>query len=156
MKLEATGSATITWELQSDSQLPEGLALDSDGTIHGTPTAAVTEHGFTVVAANTAGSDTKTYMISVGESHPATFFRHSAATSISVKKGVKYEIEPLTDDASWLQYVSFSSSKTTVAVVVIENGKAVVSTKATGTATINVYYKNGDVSFSYKFTVKVV
>ena len=54
--LAATGTAPITWSIESGS-LPAGLALSGD-TISGTPTAAGT-FTFTVKAANGAGSDTK-------------------------------------------------------------------------------------------------
>ncbi len=54
--LTATGTAPITWSIESGS-LPAGLTLSGD-TISGTPTAAGT-FTFTVKAANGAGSDTK-------------------------------------------------------------------------------------------------
>lgn len=54
--LAATGTAPITWSIDSSS-LPAGLTL-SDGTISGTPTTAGT-FTFTVKAANSAGSDTQ-------------------------------------------------------------------------------------------------
>lgn len=54
--LAATGTAPITWSIESGS-LPAGLTLSGD-TISGTPTAAGT-FTFTVKAANAAGSDTK-------------------------------------------------------------------------------------------------
>lgn len=54
--LAATGTAPITWSIESGS-LPAGLTLSGD-TISGTPTAAGT-FTFTVKAANGAGSDTK-------------------------------------------------------------------------------------------------
>lgn len=54
--LAATGTAPITWSIDSSS-LPAGLTL-SDGTISGTPTTAGT-FTFTVKATNSAGDDTK-------------------------------------------------------------------------------------------------
>lgn len=54
--LAATGTAPITWSIDSSS-LPAGLTL-SDGTISGTPTTAGT-FTFTVKAANSAGDATK-------------------------------------------------------------------------------------------------
>ena len=59
-KLEATGN-NITW---SASGLPDGLTLNSDGTINGTPTTAGTST-FTVKAENTAGSDSKELTLTI-------------------------------------------------------------------------------------------
>ena len=62
-KLEATGDPTITWSVTSGS-LPDGLSLNSDGTITGTPTAEGTST-FTVKAENSVGSDSKELMLTV-------------------------------------------------------------------------------------------
>ena len=59
--LTATGS-NITW---SSNDLPAWLTLDSDGTISGTPTTANT-YTFTVTAKNSAGSDDKTFTLTIG------------------------------------------------------------------------------------------
>jgi len=56
-QLAATGTAPITWTLQSGS-LPTGLTLSSAGLISGTPTVANT-FSFTVKATNSAGSATR-------------------------------------------------------------------------------------------------
>ena len=63
--LNASGSAPITWTLQSGSSLPAGLNLVSNlgptlGGISGTPTTPGS-FSFTVVATNSAGSTTQTY-----------------------------------------------------------------------------------------------
>jgi len=62
-QLEATGTAPITWSLESGS-LPNGLSLSGAGLISGTPTAAGTSN-FTVKATNSAGSATKALSIIV-------------------------------------------------------------------------------------------
>lgn len=54
--LAATGTAPITWSIESGS-LPAGLTLTGN-TISGTPTAAGT-YTFTVKASNAAGSDSQ-------------------------------------------------------------------------------------------------
>lgn len=59
--LTATGN-NIRW---SSDDLPEWLTLDSDGTISGTPTTANT-YTFTVTAKNSAGSDDKTFTLTIG------------------------------------------------------------------------------------------
>ena len=59
--LTATGTAPITWTLDSGS-LPDGLNLASNGTISGTSTSDGT-FNFTVKAGNIAGSDTKNLSI---------------------------------------------------------------------------------------------
>ena len=61
--LAATGDATITWSHDS-GDLPNGLTLNANGTITGTPTAAGT-FTFTVKATNSAGNDTKELSITI-------------------------------------------------------------------------------------------
>jgi len=60
-QLAATGTAPITWSLESGN-LPNGLTLSTAGLISGTPTVAGTSN-FTVKASNSAGSDTKALSI---------------------------------------------------------------------------------------------
>ena len=64
--LEATGDTPITWSLASGSTLPNGLTLNSNGTISGTPTAVGTST-FTVTATNGNGSDSKEFTLSINE-----------------------------------------------------------------------------------------
>ncbi|MBQ3450610.1 MAG: putative Ig domain-containing protein [Synergistaceae bacterium] len=61
--LTATGTKPVTWSVSSGT-LPEGLSLSSSGTISGTPTEACNKT-FTVKAANSYGSDTKTFTINI-------------------------------------------------------------------------------------------
>lgn len=62
--LAATGTAPITWSIDSGS-LPGGLSLNgSTGEVSGTPTTAGT-FSFTVKAANSAGSQTKALSITI-------------------------------------------------------------------------------------------
>ena len=56
--LAATGTAPITWSIDSGSSLPAGLTLSLSGIISGTPTATGT-FTFTVKATNSAGNATK-------------------------------------------------------------------------------------------------
>ena len=50
---------TVTWSLADDSTLPDGLTLDSNGTISGTPTRAVTDFTVSVQATINGGSNTQ-------------------------------------------------------------------------------------------------
>jgi hypothetical protein len=61
--LTATGTAPIIWSLVSGTP-PEGLSLNSDRVISGTPTTTGT-YTFTVKAANAAESDTKELSIKI-------------------------------------------------------------------------------------------
>jgi Putative Ig domain. len=60
--LSATGTAPITWSIESGA-LPDGLSISGD-TITGTPTTAGT-FNFTVKAANSGGNDTKSLSITI-------------------------------------------------------------------------------------------
>ncbi|MGE5580456.1 MAG: leucine-rich repeat protein [Bacillota bacterium] len=66
--LEADGDTPITWMIVSGS-LPDGIDLESDGDLSGTPTTAGT-YNFTVMATNAAGDDTQDLCIII---NPATY-----------------------------------------------------------------------------------
>jgi hypothetical protein len=73
--LTATGTAPITWSLDSGS-LPAGLSLSPSGVISGTPTAAALSQNFTpfvVKASNSAGSDVESLTIDVFIEAPPGF-----------------------------------------------------------------------------------
>ena len=59
--LQATvdSGKTVTWTLASGSTLPAGLTLNNNGTISGTPKAAVTNYTFTVQATIDGGDGTQ-------------------------------------------------------------------------------------------------
>jgi len=61
--LAATGSTPIIWTIES-GDLPNGLILNADGVISGTPTAEGT-FTFTVKATNNVGSDNKEFKIRI-------------------------------------------------------------------------------------------
>ena len=61
--LTASGTAPITWK-QTAGNLPTGLNLSTDGIISGTPIIEGT-FNFTVQATNSAGNDTKSFIISI-------------------------------------------------------------------------------------------
>ena len=68
--LTADGTAPITWSNDS-GKLPAGLSLNENtGEISGTPTAEGTAQ-FTVLATNSAGSDTKELSITITQAAPA-------------------------------------------------------------------------------------
>lgn len=62
--LEVTGSPRPRVELADGSTLPEGLALEPDGTLAGRPTTAGA-YDFTVTATNAVGTDEREYTIAV-------------------------------------------------------------------------------------------
>ena len=68
--LSASGSTPITWSVSSGS-LPTGLTLSSVGLLSGTPTASGS-FTFTVKAANSYGTDLKSYTLSITSSSTPT------------------------------------------------------------------------------------
>ena len=70
--LTATGTAPITWGIDS-GLLPDGLTLNAaTGVISGTPTV-VNTFTFIVKAANAAGNDTKTFSVVIIPTYTVTF-----------------------------------------------------------------------------------
>ena len=72
LQASADSSKTVTWALAFGSTLPDGLTLNSNGTISGTPETAVTNHKFTVQAiinggGNTQVSNTKELSITINQ-----------------------------------------------------------------------------------------
>ena len=145
--LEATGN-NMTWSLDSGT-LPDGLTLNSDGTITGTPTAEGTST-FTVTATNSAGSVSKEYTLTI---KPAVV----SVTGVTLDKSelslFPGESETLTatvapNDAT-NKTVTWKSSNDDVATVT--DGK-VIAVKA-GTATITVTTADGGYTASCNVTV---
>ncbi|MBQ7215677.1 MAG: putative Ig domain-containing protein [Synergistaceae bacterium] len=70
-QLTATGTSPLTWSLAEGSSLPEGLTLTDSGYLYGTPVSADTT-AFTVCAANSAGTDSRDFTLTVYESPSRT------------------------------------------------------------------------------------
>jgi LPXTG-motif cell wall-anchored protein len=143
--LEATGN-NITW---SASDLPDGLTLNSDGTITGIPTTAGTST-FTVTATNDAGGASKEYTLTI---KPAAVPVTGVTLDKSALSLFPGESETLTaavapDDAT-NQDVTWESSDPEIATVT--DGE-VTAVKA-GTATITVTTADGGYTASCKVTV---
>ena len=65
LTLEATGDQPIGWSLTGGSTLPGGLSLDDDA-ISGAPAVAGV-YSFTIIAANAAGSDSRTFTMTIAD-----------------------------------------------------------------------------------------
>ena len=145
--LEATGN-NMTWSLDSGT-LPDGLTLNSDGTITGTPTAEGTST-FTVTATNSAGSVSKEYTLTI---KPAVVSvtgvtLDKSALSLTPGKSETLTATVAPNDAT-NQNVTWSSNNSDVATVT--DGK-VTAVKA-GTATITVTTADGNKTASCNVTV---
>ena len=130
--LEATGN-DITW---SSNGMPDGLTLNSDGTISGTPTAAGAST-FTVTATNASGSDSKQFSLMVTQ--PVTGVTLNPA-SLSLFTGDNATLTATVEPGNATnKNVTWSSDKPEVATV--ENGE--VTAKAAGTVTITATAADG-------------
>ena len=77
----AIGASPITWTL-SDGTLPDGLSMDSSGSISGTPTTTGA-YSFTVTASNSSGSESRLFSIIV----PFSALRAPKITTTSLADG---------------------------------------------------------------------
>lgn len=145
--LEATGN-NITW---SASGLPDGLTLNSDGTITGTPTAEGTST-VTVKAENSAGSTSKDYTLNIKPATvPVTGLELNKNSLTLQEKGsdtLTVTVKP-TDATN--QDVTWQSSNTSIATV---SADGTVTAISAGTATITATAADGSgVSASCTLTV---
>lgn len=145
--LEVTGN-NITWSLDSGT-LPDGLTLDSNGTIAGTPTAAGTST-FTVTATNDAGSASKEYTLTIKAVSVTSLKLNKDSLTLQEKGSdtLTATVEPA--DAT-NQDVTWKSSDTSIATV---SSDGTVTAISAGTATITATAKDGSgVSASCTLTV---
>ena len=145
----AADNNPTSWSV-TNGTLPDGLTLNSDGTITGTPTAAGTST-FTVKAENTAGSDSKELTLTI---NPAPIL----VTGVTLDKNT---LELFTGDTASLiatvepsdatnKNVTWSSSDNTVATV---DNNGTVTAVGAGNATITVTTDDGSKTATCKVTV---
>ena len=139
--LTADGSGTITWSLAEGSSLPDGLSLNCDGTITGTPTTAGT-YSFTVTATNDYGSDSKEFTLIIdqqGTIHVTSVSLDKTSLELTEGNTAQLTATVLPDNAT-NKNVTWSSNAPGVATV-DSSGK--VTAVAPGTATITVTTADG-------------
>ena len=145
--LEATGN-NITW---SASGLPDGLTLNSDGTITGTPTEEGTST-VTVKAENSAGSTSKDYTLIIKPATvPVTGLELNNNSLTLQEKGSDTLTVTVKPADATNQDVTWQSSNTSIATV---SADGTVTAISAGTATITATAKDGSgVSASCTLTV---
>lgn len=156
--LEATGN-NITWSLASESTLPNGLTLNSDGTITGTP-SAVGSSTFTVTATNASGSDSEEYTLTIKAVSVTGVTLNEESLTLRENGSVTLTATVEPADAT-NKMVTWSSDKPEVATVEDGTVKAVGAGIATITATaadgsgkfaickVTVEHTWGDVSYTW-------
>ena len=145
--LEVTGN-NITWSLDSGT-LPDGLTLDSNGTIAGTPTAAGTST-FTVTATNDAGSASKEYTLTI-KAVSVTSLKLNKDSLTLQERGSDTLTATVDPADATNQDVTWKSSDTSIATV---SADGTVTAISAGTATITATAKDGSgVSASCTLTV---
>ena len=131
----AADNNPTSWSV-TNGTLPDGLTLNSDGTITGTP-SAVGSSTFTVTATNASGSDSKQFSLMVTQ--PVTGVTLNPA-SLSLFTGENATLTATVEPGNATnKNVTWSSDKPEVATV--ENGE--VTAKAAGTATITATAADG-------------
>lgn len=145
--LEATGN-NITW---SASGLPDGLTLNSDGTITGTPTEEGTST-VTVKAENSAGSTSKDYTLIIKPATvPVTGLELNKNSLTLQEKGSDTLTVTVKPADATNQDVTWQSSNTSIATV---SADGTVTAISAGNATITATAADGSgVSASCTLTV---
>ena len=151
-KLEADGTAPITWSVSAGS-LPDGLNLNKDtGEISGTPSAEVTST-FTVTANSTYGSDSRELTLKIEKPAfiPVTGLELSKnSLTLQEKDSDTLTVTVKPADAT-NQDVIWESSNTSIATV---SADGTVTAISAGTATITATAQDGSgVSASCTVTV---
>ena len=151
--LTATGSGTITWSLAEGSSMPDGLTLNSNGTITGTPSTAGT-NAFTVTAKNAYGDDSKQLTLTIGAAANVPVESVSLTPStLALETGKSGTLTAaITPDNATNQAVTWTSSDTAVATV--KNGT--VTAVSAGEAIITVTTADGGKTDACKVTVTAV
>ena len=125
--LTATGDAPITWTVSGT--LPDGLSLNSDGTITGTPTAAGSST-VTVKATNSAGSAEKTFTLNIKAVSVTGVTLDPTELSLFTGESATLTVKVEPADAT-NQDVTWKNSNPDVATVVGDTVKAVGEGEAT-------------------------
>lgn len=145
--LEVTGN-NITWSLDSGT-LPDGLMLNSDGTISGIPTTASTST-FAVTATNDAGSASKEYTLTIKAVSVTSLELNKDSLTLQENSSDTLIATVKPDDAT-NRGVTWESSDTSIATV-SEDGT--VTAISAGNATITVTAADGSgISASCNLTV---
>ena len=150
--LGADGTAPITWDLAEGSSLPDGLSLNSDGTITGTPTTAGTST-FTVKAENDYGNDSKQFTLTIEAAANVPVDRVALSPStLNLKEDETGTLTATVEPSNATnKNVTWESSNTSVATV---DATGKVTAVSAGTANITVTAQ-GDSTKSASCTVTV-
>ncbi len=153
--LEATGN-NITW---SASGMPDGLTLNSDGTITGTPTTADT-YTFTVTATNASGSASKEFTLAITSVSVTDVTLDKAELSLFTGESVTLTATVKPDNAT-NKNVTWENSNPDVVTVAdgvvtaVKEGEATITVTTTdgsgkfATCKVTVEHTWGDVSYTW-------
>ena len=149
--LGADGTAPITWDLAEGSSLPDGLSLNSDGTITGTPTTAGTST-FTVKAENDYGNDSTQFTLTIVAAANVPVDRVALSPStLNLKEDETGTLTATVEPSNATnKNVTWESSNTSVATV---DATGEVTAIGAGTATITVTTEDGNKTATCAVTV---
>ena len=148
----AADNNPTSWSV-TNGTLPDGLTLNSDGTISGTPTAAGT-YSFTVTATNDYGSDSKEFTLTIdqqGTIHVTSVSLDKASLELTEGETAQLTATVLPDNAT-NKNVTWSTSNASIATV---DANGLVTAVSAGTAVITVTTEDGTKTASCTVTVTV-
>ena len=146
IQLSATGDNPITW---TASELPEGLAVDSEGKISGTITVAG-DYSFTVTASNAGGNDSRTFTLKV-EAHAAA----PSITTTSINGGKTGTSYTATFTATGSDPITWTAGGLPEGFSMSESGTLSGTTETAGTYTITVTATNSAGSDTKEYTLTI-
>ena len=146
----AADNNPTSWSV-TNGTLPDGLTLNSDGTITGTPTAAGAST-FTVTATNDSGSDSKVYTLTINPAPILVTGVTLKPTSLSLFTGDTATLTATVEPSNATnKNVTWESSNKSVATV---DANGLVTAVSAGTATITVTTEDGTKTATCAVTVK--
>lgn len=152
----ASGSQPVTWKI--DGELPDGLALDKNGQISGTPKESGT-FPFTVTASNDYGTSSLALTLTISAQEAPVILRPDdgyLSGDFYVSTDVYY-VDVYTKSGDWpmIWGIREGDISDDLRIIITRNGMLMFEPKKAGTFSVPVTVSNDSGSDSYTFKIAV-